>query len=289
MLQLPQSTVSRHLKTLADAGWVSSRRDGTSRYYTLGARRRGGPRALGAAPRAGERRPPGPIRTRGASQTCSRAGRRQVAGVLRVGRRAVGQAARGSVRRRLYLAGAARAARRTMERRRPRLRHGPGRRRARAVRGARHRGRSFGRHAAGRAPRLRDLPNVDVARGELEALPIDDGALDAATLLLVLHHLPDPAAALCESARVLQARRPAAHRPTCCRTIARSTAADGARLARVRRRADPRLLASAGLERHQDRAHAARRQRARGPALFVATAIDTNADRQDTKERPKKG
>src|SRR5215204_6582535 len=35
ILQLPQSTVSRHLKTLADGGWVSSRRDGTSRYYTL--------------------------------------------------------------------------------------------------------------------------------------------------------------------------------------------------------------------------------------------------------------
>ena len=29
VLQLPQSTVSRHLKTLADDGWVSSRRDGT--------------------------------------------------------------------------------------------------------------------------------------------------------------------------------------------------------------------------------------------------------------------
>ena len=27
VLQLPQSTVSRHLKTLADDGWVSSRRD----------------------------------------------------------------------------------------------------------------------------------------------------------------------------------------------------------------------------------------------------------------------
>src|SRR5690348_4816929 len=35
ILQLPQSTVSRHLRTLADAGWVTSRRDGTSRYYTL--------------------------------------------------------------------------------------------------------------------------------------------------------------------------------------------------------------------------------------------------------------
>ena len=35
VLQLPQSTVSRHLKTLADANWVISRREGTSRYYTL--------------------------------------------------------------------------------------------------------------------------------------------------------------------------------------------------------------------------------------------------------------
>ncbi len=35
VLQLPQSTVSRHLKTLADASWVVSRRDGTSRYYSL--------------------------------------------------------------------------------------------------------------------------------------------------------------------------------------------------------------------------------------------------------------
>ena len=35
VLQLPQSTVSRHLKTLADGDWVTSRRDGTSRYYGL--------------------------------------------------------------------------------------------------------------------------------------------------------------------------------------------------------------------------------------------------------------
>ena len=35
VLQLPQSTVSRHLKTLADANWVISRREATSRYYTL--------------------------------------------------------------------------------------------------------------------------------------------------------------------------------------------------------------------------------------------------------------
>ena len=39
VLQLPQSTVSRHLKALADAGWVASRAEGTSRLYRLARRR----------------------------------------------------------------------------------------------------------------------------------------------------------------------------------------------------------------------------------------------------------
>src|SRR3954462_13408275 len=34
-VQLPQSTVSRHLKTLADEGWVTARAEGTSRRYTM--------------------------------------------------------------------------------------------------------------------------------------------------------------------------------------------------------------------------------------------------------------
>jgi ubiquinone/menaquinone biosynthesis C-methylase UbiE/DNA-binding transcriptional ArsR family regulator len=52
--------------------------------------------------------------------------------------------------------------------------------------------------------RLHGFDNVSVRRGELEALPIDDGRLDAATLMLVLHHLPDPAKALAEVVRVLK-------------------------------------------------------------------------------------
>src|SRR3954463_896122 len=32
-LQLPQSTVSRHLKVLGDEGWVAARGEGTSRFY----------------------------------------------------------------------------------------------------------------------------------------------------------------------------------------------------------------------------------------------------------------
>jgi ArsR family transcriptional regulator len=34
ILQLPQSTMSRQLKMLVDAGWIASRREGTSRYYS---------------------------------------------------------------------------------------------------------------------------------------------------------------------------------------------------------------------------------------------------------------
>src|SRR5205823_10917305 len=35
VLQMPQSTVSRHLKVLADEKWVSSRRQGTARLYHM--------------------------------------------------------------------------------------------------------------------------------------------------------------------------------------------------------------------------------------------------------------
>src|ERR1700682_3682351 len=52
--------------------------------------------------------------------------------------------------------------------------------------------------------RLSAFDNVDLRRGELEALPIDDRALDVATLMLVLHHVPEPERALAEVARVLK-------------------------------------------------------------------------------------
>src|SRR5262245_25347744 len=35
VLQLPQSTVSRHLKALADGGWVTVRAEGTSNIYAI--------------------------------------------------------------------------------------------------------------------------------------------------------------------------------------------------------------------------------------------------------------
>ena len=35
VMQLPQSTVSRHLKALADSGWITARAEGTSHLYTM--------------------------------------------------------------------------------------------------------------------------------------------------------------------------------------------------------------------------------------------------------------
>ena len=52
--------------------------------------------------------------------------------------------------------------------------------------------------------RLAAFDNVDLRRGELEALPIDDARLDVAALMLVLHHVPEPEKALAEVARVLK-------------------------------------------------------------------------------------
>jgi len=52
--------------------------------------------------------------------------------------------------------------------------------------------------------RLAPAENVEVRAGELEALPIDDGELDAALLFLVLHYVAEPAAALAEARRVLR-------------------------------------------------------------------------------------
>ena len=52
--------------------------------------------------------------------------------------------------------------------------------------------------------RLARVPNVAVRAGRLESLPVDDASLDAAILFLVLHYIPEPAAAVSEAFRVLK-------------------------------------------------------------------------------------
>ncbi|MEM9064637.1 MAG: metalloregulator ArsR/SmtB family transcription factor [Planctomycetota bacterium] len=55
--------------------------------------------------------------------------------------------------------------------------------------------------------RLSDRPNVEFRAGELEQLPLDDNSVDAVVCVLVLHHMPNPEQVLAESARILRTDR----------------------------------------------------------------------------------
>jgi ArsR family transcriptional regulator len=46
--------------------------------------------------------------------------------------------------------------------------------------------------------------HVELRQGPLEKLPIADGELDVALMMLVLHHLPEPKRVLAEAARALK-------------------------------------------------------------------------------------
>lgn len=205
VVQLPQSTVSRHLKALADSGWVSSRAEGTSNLYTMtrdeltsSARRlwvlvR---EQVGSTPAALQdlRRLQATLaerRTKSQEFFSSSAGQwdrvrdemfgdrfhlsalaglaepEWVVGDLGCGTGQVAAAMAPFVSRVIAVDGS-----------------------AAMLQAARK--------------RLHGTENVDLRRGELEALPIDDARLDTATLMLVLHHVPDPAKALGDVARVLK-------------------------------------------------------------------------------------
>lgn len=205
VLQLPQSTVSRHLKSLGDDGWVASRREGTSRHYRA---------TVDELPEAARRLW---RLTRGeVSKTPSaEEDGRRLATVLAERRSrsqeffssAAGQWDR--VRRELFGDRAELI---------PLLALLP---REWTVGDL---GCGTGRMAEALAPfvsklvavddspamleaakeRLARFDHVEVRRGRLEALPVEDGALDVALVSLVLHHLPEPAKAVAEAARVLK-------------------------------------------------------------------------------------
>jgi ArsR family transcriptional regulator len=204
-LQLPQSTVSRHLKTLADDGWVTARADGTSRRYAMpGSALDGSARRLWHLVReqAGA--------TPSARQDLARAERvvqeRRSASQAFFSSRA-GQWDR--VRTELYGSGADLAPLAALL--------DP----AWIVADL---GCGTGQTSAVLAPyvarvtavdessamlnaarkRLGDLGNVELRTGRLEDLPVDDASADVAVLSLVLHFVVDPAAVLAESARILR-------------------------------------------------------------------------------------
>ena len=209
VLQLPQSTVSRHLKTLLDAGWVHSRREATSRYYSLSMDGRG----LAA------RRLWTLLREQVGNTAAADQDARRLKTIISR-RQAKSQAFFESA------AGQWDKLRADLFGRASHLQVLPALLDPRWTVG--DLGTGTGHVAAALAPfvqqvvavdrssemlqacrrRFKDTPNVDVRRGDLEALPIGDGELDAATLLLVLHHVPGPAAVLQEAARVLRPGAP---------------------------------------------------------------------------------
>ena len=205
VLQMPQSSVSRHLKTLADDGWVVSRRDGTSRFYTMGSDDLD----------AGARRLWPLIREQVTGTSAAGQDDRRLRGVL-ARRRAKSEeffasAAGNWDRLRSDLFGDSFFLWGVLGLIDPALAVGdlgcgtgqlteivaPYVQRVIAV------DSSTDMLAAAR-DRLAGARNVDLRQGELETLPIEAGDLDAAMLSLVLHYSPAPGRALAEVARVLR-------------------------------------------------------------------------------------
>jgi ArsR family transcriptional regulator len=220
VLQLPQSTVSRHLKTLGDADWVSSRRDGTSRYYALAvnghvSNGNGGSAGRHAIAKSARAQIWALTRAELANRPGVEHDRRRLARVLarrcETSQQFFASSAGQWDRLRSELFGddfAMRALVALM----PAgwtvadLGCGTG---AMLATLAPHVSRVIGVDASeemlGAArKRLEGVASVDLRKGSLEALPIDAASVDAATMMLVLHHLPSPAAAIGEAARILR-------------------------------------------------------------------------------------
>jgi len=205
IMQLPQSTVSRHLKALADAGWIASRAEGTSRIYTMSrdeldasarrlwqlVREQVGPTPAAVQDQRRLQAALAGRRTKSQEFFSSSAGQWD-----RVRDELFGD--------RFHLAALAAFAQGEWT--------------------VGDLGCGTGQSSAAIAPfvahviavdasaamlqaakkRLHGIDNIELRRGELEALPIDEARLDAATLMLVLHHMPEPERALAEVARVLK-------------------------------------------------------------------------------------
>ena len=203
VLQLPQSTVSRQLKILADAGWLASRRDGTSRYYTLALDDESRAQVwritreqVAARPSAGqdERRLERVLKLRTAASQkffASTAGQWDLVRDDLFGREFLSTSLL-SLLDETWVVGD--------------LGCGTG---LAAAAIAPHVGRVIGVDASeemlGAArTRLSTLKNVEWRVGTLEALPIKDQVLDAAVMMLVLHHVPSPVAALSEAFRAIK-------------------------------------------------------------------------------------
>ena len=203
VLQLPQSTASRHLKILADDGWVVSRSEGTSRLYSLPPLDSGAKRLWGivreqvsetsAAAQDAQRLRSvlADRRTKSQEFFSTHAGQWDRMRTELFGQRTdpiallalldadwtVGDLGCGNGRLTETLA--------------------PFVKRVIGV------DQSAAMLAAARK-RLAGVENAEFRQGDVESLPVDDGELDVAVVFLVLHFAAEPAAVIAEAARVLR-------------------------------------------------------------------------------------
>jgi len=205
-LQLPQSTVSRHLKTLHEGGWLVKRSEGTASLYRLApATLEAGARALWQVA-AGQIEPSPTLREDDERLDAVLLERRQADAAAFFGRVA---GEWDEVRRELFGAGFTAPALLGLV---PGgwtiadLGCGTGDA-ARFLAPLATRVIAVDREPAmldAARRRLAELPNIEYRVGELADLPIDDVSLDAAVLSLVLHYVEQPSVALGEIARCLR-------------------------------------------------------------------------------------
>jgi len=205
VIQLPQSTISRHLKTLLDGDWVSSRRDGTRRLYTL---------PLDDVD-ASAKRLWQVVRDQVTTSAAANDDDRRLKQVLsrrKTQSEAFFSSAAGQwdrLREELFGATSHLRAMAAL------LEHdlvvgdlgcgtgqvsqwlAPFSERIIAVDSSREMLRAA-------RERLSGQRHIELRQGPLEKLPISNGELDVALLMLVLHHLPEPKRALAEAARTLR-------------------------------------------------------------------------------------
>lgn len=203
-LQLPQSTVSRHLKILADQAWIASRAEGASRWYRRNPRLDADMLGLWELVRSAMADTPAALQDAARIEAVI-ASRRTVTQAFFASASAEWDAMRtGMFGARADLAAA--FALFDPEWVVGDLGCGTG---SLSAALAPHVGHV---HAVDASPamltaatsRLAAFDNVSVQEGALEALPLYDGVLDVAILMLVLHHVSDPVRALREVHRVLR-------------------------------------------------------------------------------------
>ena len=203
VLQAPQPTISRHLKTLATEGWVEARAEGRNRHYHLSPQLDDAARSLWRIVH----------QEVGSTPMCRGDAERARPVLERRRMRATSFFAESAAewdRTRAELFGSATGLAPLLALVEPSwvvgdLGCGTG---ALTARLAPFAGRTIGvdrseAMLSTAEARLEGVHNADLRCGELESLPVADGELDLAILALVLHYVVDPRAVLAEVRRTL--------------------------------------------------------------------------------------